>query len=128
MRSYTIFPKTEDWKDIPVAPIDARLWTPEVDISATAQMCYDENALYLHFAAKEKAIRAEETGRIGVPSKDSCMEFFFCPMEDDTRYFNFEFNPALCMHIGFGTCRYDSARLLPKPSANINPTVIRTES
>lgn len=127
MRTYTVLPKTGNWMDIPVAPIDTRLWTPETDISATAQVCYDEAALYVRLCAKEKDIRAEETGRIGVPSKDSCLEFFFSPCDGDTRYFNFEFNPALCMHIGFGTCRYDSARLLPKSSANINPSVTRTE-
>ena len=127
MRSYTIMPKTGDWKDIPVAPIDTRLWTPEVDIVSTAQVCYDTEALYLRLCSKEKDIRAVEEGRIGVPSKDSCLEFFFSPEEGDVRYFNFEFNPALCMHIGFGSCRYDSARILPKPSANINSEVVRTE-
>ena len=127
MKSYTILPKTDNWADIPVAPIDTRLWTPEVDISAAAQVCYDTEALYVRLCAREKDIRAEETGRIGVPSKDSCLEFFFCPEENDTRYFNFEFNPALCMHIGFGPCRQKSVRLLPKPSANINPEVVRTE-
>ena len=129
MRSYKVMPKsqTNDWSDIPVAPIDTRLWTPETNISATAQVCYDEKALYVRLTAQEKNIRAEETGRIGVPSKDSCLEFFFSPIEGDTRYFNFEFNPALCMHIGFGNCRYDSARILPKPSANINPQVSRTD-
>ena len=71
MRSYTILPRTGDWKDIPVAPIDTRLWTPEVDISATAQVCYDSEALYLRLTAKEKDIRAEETGRIGVPHNEA---------------------------------------------------------
>ena len=129
MRTYIVLPKSEtgDWSNIPIAPIDNRLWTPLVDISAAAQVCYDSQALYVRLVAKEKNIRAEETGRIGVPSKDSCLEFFFSPEEDDGRYFNFEFNPAMCMHIGFGTCRHDSARLLPKPSANINPEVIRTD-
>ena len=92
MRSYTVLPKTNDWSDIPVAPIDTRLWTPEVDISASAQVCYDEKALYVRLTAKEENIRAEETGSIGVPCKDSCLEFFLSPIEDDTRYFNFEFN------------------------------------
>ena len=127
MRTYTILQKTGDWADIPAAPIDTRLWTEEVDISAKAQVCYDAEALYVRLTAKERDIRAEETGRIGVPSKDSCLEFFFSPCEGDTRYFNFEFNPALCMHIGFGSCRQNSARLLPKPSANINPEVVRTK-
>ena len=127
MRTYTILPKTGEWKDIPVAAIDNRLWTPEVDIVSTAQVCYDSEALYVRLTAREKDVRAEESGRIGVPSKDSCLEFFFCPAREDKRYFNFEFNPALCMHIGFGSCRQNSARILPKPSANINPAVVRTE-
>ena len=127
MRTYTILPKTNNWNDIPVAPIDTRLWTPEVDISATAQVCYDADALYVRLTAKEKDIRAEETGSLGMPCVDSCLEFFFSPEEGDGRYFNIEFNPAKCMYIGFGSDRYDSARILPAPSANINPSVIRTE-
>ena len=127
MRSYTIVKKTGNWADVPVAAIDNRLWTPEVDISSTAQVFYDDDALYVRLTAREKDIRAEESGRIGVPSKDSCLEFFFCPVREDKRYFNFEFNPVLCMHIGFGSCRQNSARILPKPSANINPAVVRTE-
>lgn len=127
MRTYTILHKTGDWNDIPIAPIDNRLWTPEVQISATAQVCYDADALYVRLTAKEKDIRAEEMGVIGVPCKDSCLEFFFSPEENDGRYFNFEFNPALCMHLGLGSCRNDSARILPKPSANIQPSVIRTD-
>lgn len=127
MRSYTIVKKTGNWADVPVAAIDNRLWTPEVDIVSTAQVCYDAEALYVRLTAREKDIRAEESGRIGVPSQDSCLEFFFSPIEGNPRYFNFEFNPLLCMHIGFGTCRGDSARLLPKPSANINPSVTRTD-
>ncbi len=126
MRTYTILPKTGDWNDIPVAPIDTRLWTPEIDISATAQVCYDADALYVRLTAKEKDIRAEETGDLGTPCQDSCLEFFFSPEEGDGRYFNFEFNPVLCMHLGFGSGRHDSARILPKPSADINPSVIRT--
>lgn len=114
MRSYTIMPKTDSWNDIPVAPIDTRLWTPEIDISATAQVCYDAEALYLRLTAKEANIRAEESGLLGVPCKDSCLEFFFSPIADDTRYFNFEFNSVKCMHLGFGNCRQNSARLLPK--------------
>jgi hypothetical protein len=128
MRTYTILPKTGDWNDIPVAPIDTRLWTPEIDISATAQVCYDADALYVRLTAKEKNIRAEETDIIGMPCKDSCLEFFFSPEEGDGRYFNIEFNPAKCMYMGLGTCRYDSARILPAPTANIEPLVTRTDN
>ena len=114
MRSYMILPKTGDWKDIPVVSIDTRLWTPEIDIAATAQVCYDAEALYVRLTAKESNIRAEENGLLGTPCRDSCLEFFFCPVAEDTRYFNIEFNSIKCMHLGFGTCRYDSVRLLPQ--------------
>ena len=128
MRTYTILPKTNNWNDIPVAPIDTRLWTPEIDISATAQVCYDENALYIRLAAKESDIRAEENGPLGTPCQDSCLEFFFSPVADDPRYFNFEFNSIKCMHVGFGTCRHDSSRLLPpKPDDLFKATPIVTE-
>ena len=127
MKTYTILPKTGNWNDIPVAPIDTKLWTPEIDISATAQVCYNADALYLRLTAKEKNICAEETSITGMPCKDSCLEFFFSPEEGDARYFNVEFNPAKCMYIGLGTSRYDSARILPPSTANIEPLVIRTE-
>ena len=129
MRTYTILPKTGEWKDIPAAPIDTRLWTPEVNISATAQVCYDADALYLRLAAKEKDIRAEENGPLGMPCQDSCLEFFFSPMEEDPRYFNFEFNPVKCMFLGLGSCRYDSVRLLPSAAEELfNPCPVLTEN
>ncbi len=128
MRTYTILPKANNWNDIPVAPIDTRLWTPEIDISSTAQVCYDAEALYLRLTAKESNIRAEENGPLGIPCQDSCLEFFFSPVEGDPRYFNFEFNSVKCMHLGFGTCRQDSARILPKQPDNLfNACPVLTE-
>lgn len=128
MRTYTILPKKDDWNNIPVALIDKRLWTHEVDISATAQVCYDAEALYLRLTAKEANIRAEENGPLGIPCRDSCLEFFFSPVTDDPRYFNFEFNSVKCMHLGFGTGRQDSARILPKkPEELFNPCPVYTE-
>ena len=126
MRSYTIMPKTDSWNDIPVAPLDTRLQTPEIDISATAQVCYDAEALYLRLTAKEANIRAEESGLLGVPCKDSCLEFFFSPIADDTRYFNFEFNSVKCMHLGFGTlpdCFPKSPKNFSAPAPSLQQTV-----
>lgn len=129
MRNYIIIPKPEilDWNNIPVAPIDTRLWTPEIDIAATAQVCYDAEALYVRLTAKEAHIRAEESGPLGIPCRDSCLEFFFSPIADDSRYFNLEFNPEKCMYLGLGTCRYDSTRLLPDPDTVFKPCPVRTE-
>lgn len=128
MKQYTILPKSQtiDWNDVPIAPIDTRLWTKAVDITATAQVCYDEEALYLRLTAKEAHIRAEETGPVGMPCLDSCLEFFFSPMEGDERYINVEFNPEKCMYLGFCACRHSSVRLLANVETVLQPCVSRT--
>ncbi|MBQ6875499.1 MAG: hypothetical protein IJN46_04585, partial [Lachnospiraceae bacterium] len=75
MRTHVISKKPEhlDWAQLPVAAIDHLLWAPEVGISAAAQICYDENALYVHLSAKEEHIREENTGLLDQPCEDSCL-------------------------------------------------------
>lgn len=102
MREYTIVRKPADWEQVPVLPIDTLLWSPEVPISAEARICYDEDALYVQMQAVEPQIRAEDRDILGEPCNDSCLEFFFCPITGDTRYFNIEYNPNACMYLGFG--------------------------
>ena len=128
MRTHVISKRPEnlDWTQLPVANIDHLLWTPEVDLSATAQICYDENALYLHLSAKEKNIKAEYTGRLDMPCRDSCLEFFFCPIPGDSRYFNIEFNPNLCMYLGLGIGNGNLIRLLPEGESSFEPKAMRT--
>lgn len=129
MRTHVISKKPEhlDWAQLPVAAIDHLLWTPEVDISATAQICYDENALYVHLSAKEEHIRAEGTGLLDQPCEDSCLEFFFSPIPGDDRYFNVEFNPNCCMYLGIGTCVENLVRLIPEESDILAPKAARTD-
>ncbi|MBR2009705.1 MAG: hypothetical protein IJ936_06235, partial [Peptococcaceae bacterium] len=64
MKTYKIVRKTEnlDWTKVPVAQIDTHLQDELVDISATGQICYDDQALYVRLTSKEKNIRAEYTG------------------------------------------------------------------
>lgn len=128
MNTYAITKKQENfsWAQVPALKLDTHLWLPRADISAEAKLCYDEQALYVHLHATEQYIRAEETGPLGAPCKDSCLEFFFSPMPDDIRYFNIEFNPNGCMFLGFGHNRYDLVRLLPIQEV-LNPQVRRTE-
>ena len=116
MRNYTILRKPEnlDWSTIPAAPIDNLLWTPSVDITSQAQLCYDEEAIYVRLSAKEANIRAEEHGPLGTPCQDSCLEFFFAPVEGDDRYMNVEFSSTGCLFLGVGTNRYNIVRLLPQ--------------
>ena len=116
MRNYTILRKPEnlDWSTIPAASIDNLLWTPSVDITSQAQLCYDEEAIYVRLSAKEANIRAEENGPLGTPCQDSCLEFFFAPIEGDDRYMNVEFSSTGCLFLGIGSNRYNIVRLLPQ--------------
>lgn len=102
-----------DWNNIDIANINTPyLETPDY-VKAYAQLCYDENALYSHLRAVEREVRAEEFGPIGKPYEDSCLEFFFCPEENDKRYFNIEFNSNACIYLGIGA-DIDRVRLLPE--------------
>ena len=101
-----------DWKEIKKAPIDQRLWLPCEQISAYAQLAYDDSRLYVHLHAEEPQIRAENTGVLDQPCQDSCLEFFFSAAEQDARYINIELNPSLCIYFGFGTGREELMRIL----------------
>ncbi len=101
-----------NWNLVPMIAIDYLHNTPSTDVKAFAQVCYDDQALYLRLSAHETEIRAEEKGLLGMPCTDSCLEFFFSPMENDLRYFNLEFNPNKCLFLGFGSGIDDLVRLV----------------
>ena len=91
-----------DWTEIPCVELRHQPWLTPCDIEAKAQMCHDGENLYVRMEAKEKNIRAELNGPLDPICCDSCMEFFFRPVEGDLRYFNLEINPNGQMYIGFG--------------------------
>ena len=104
MRQYTIKKVTGDidWANVPALDVDNYLWCEPLDIKMKSQICYSEEGLHVHLRAWEKDIRAELTEPMSMVCEDSCMEFFFRPMEGDLRYFNLEINPNGQMYIGFG--------------------------
>lgn len=102
-----------DWSKVPVLPIDTLYRDPAPQIKATAQLGYSEDALHVRLTLNAPTIRAEETGKYGMPCEDSCLEFFFSPMEGDMRYLNFEFNANKCLFLGLGSCIEDLLRLTP---------------
>ncbi len=115
MRAYTIVRRPEDfsWDKIPSLPIDRHFNTdPGIPISAQAQLCYDDNALYVRLSAVESQIRREYTGLLDEICEDSCLEFFFSPVNGDRRYFNLECNPNGAMYFGFGSGINDLVRLI----------------
>ena len=103
-----------DWAQIPLMEICEPVLLPGTSVAACGQICYDATALYLHLFAKEDEILAREYGPLAMPCRDSCLEFFFCPIEGDRRYFNFEFNPAKCLFLGLGAGSGTVVRLLPQ--------------
>jgi len=105
--------------------MDNLLWSPPVPISAEAKLCYDGDAIYVLLSAQEPHIRAEHTGRLGMPCEDSCLEFFFSPVPGDSRYLNIECNPNGCLYLGLGSGARTLVRLLPE-DVPIQPQPRRT--
>lgn len=127
MKEYTITRCNgqPDWNKVPALQIDHWHHTEPMPISAQAQVCYDDNALHVRLSAVEENIRAELTGLLDEICEDSCLEFFFCPMAGDKRYFNIECNPNGCLFLGFGPNVDELMRLIPMDPA-IVPEVKRT--
>ena len=127
MREYKITRVDGDicWDKIPVAPIDHQLWGTKTDITAGAQLCWDDTAIYVRMSAKEKKIRRELTGVLDSVCDDSCLEFFLQPTET-VSYLNVEMNPNCAVFFGFGSCLENLIRLIPedwdplKPTAEVN--------
>ncbi len=95
------------------ADIDTPLWGGSFGISGKAELSYDDKALYVRLSATERDIRAELKEPLDQPCRDSCLEFFFSPVDGDSRYFNVEFNPNALMFLGFGAGRDTLIRLMP---------------
>ena len=128
MEKYTIVRRGDslDWDSVPSLVMDRQPLPRQHNITAKAQLCYDDKALYVRLQATEKDIRAQHTGLLDEICEDSCLEFFFCPQEADSRYFNIEVNPNGAMFLGFGTGLADLQRLIPEHPP-ILPQIVRTE-
>lgn len=131
MKTYTLkkITGTPDWNTIEVMPIDTLLWTDPLPISAKAQLCWDEEAIYLRMEAFEKDIRKEETDPLAEICNDSCLEFFIQPTEAPI-YLNFEINPLGNYLIGQGDCDVDNRPrvIVPDWQTRMAPKVVFTET
>ncbi len=116
------------WDTISILPIDHLQWTENTDIRAQAQLCWDDERLYIRMTTVESDIRAELTDLLSQVCNDSCMEFFLRPT-DSLHYFNFEFNPNCALCLCYGTGRKNSIRLVDKNyKTRFSPCVSRTAS
>lgn len=128
MKEYTIVrrPENLDWSTIPALEITEPLRSPTASpVRATAQICYDDEALYVHFAAYEPNMRAELNGKLDEVCEDSCMEFFFSPLPGDLRYFNIECNFNCAMYLGMGSNAHNLIRFVPEEPP-ISPKATKT--
>ncbi len=91
---------TINWPDYP--------YKPEVNV----RIGYLDRNICLTFHVKEKNILARATKINGDVYKDSCVEFFFSPRQNDY-YYNFEFSCIGTPHVGYGEDRNDREQIDP---------------
>lgn len=105
MKTYTMkkVQGVPNWAEHESLPIDTLLWTDSIDVTAQAQICYDDENFYLRLEATEPHIRMvnKETDLLAEVCEDSCLEFFLQPTHR-VDYFNFEINPNRAIYLGFG--------------------------
>ena len=130
VKSYTIarIVGKPDWSAIEELDIADAEWTDSFGIRAHAQLCHDDQMIYVRMRAEEQDVRATYAADDPLAKcyEDSCLEFFLSPVAGDARYVNFELNPncALCNEIG--ALKQDRIRLLPD-AETLSATSARTE-
>jgi hypothetical protein len=114
-------PKQREWVAATRLRIERRPWAASTatagafPIGATAQLLYDECALYVQYRVTDGHQRASATELNGPVWKDSCVELFADPAPDDrASYLNFEANCAGQFLLGVGPGRAD--RRLASPA------------
>lgn len=113
MRTYTIKRWTGNWEDVPSLDMDKRYHETPANVFARAQIAYDDENIYVRLETEEYEHRNVEMPPYGLPCEDSCLEFFFAPVEGDRRYFNIEINSNSCIYFGIGHSIKDLIRLIP---------------
>lgn len=107
------------WEEIPAVTLTHMDWLEPCAVEAKAQLCYDDQALWIRLEAREQPVRATLTGPLDPVCTDSCLEFFFAPEEDDPRYFNFEFNPLGTLYLGYGRERATRVRQIVRDAEEL---------
>lgn len=99
----------EAWNTANIASIDKINWQ-EFDYApnTTAKIMYNDDGICVQMQTDEKPLLACRTKQNSDVSNESCMEFFFRPNENDSRYLNFEFNAFGTMYLACRTGRYDA--------------------
>lgn len=97
------------WDNAGVANIDTINWAEYANAPKTyAKLLYSDYGIHIRLQTDENPLLARFCNQNDMVCKDSCMEFFVRPNENDPRYFNFEFNPFGTMYLAIRTSRFDA--------------------
>lgn len=97
------------WDYANVANIDTINWEEfNKAPKTTGKILYNDFGIHIRLETEETLLLARYRNQNDPVCRDSCMEFFFRPNENDSRYLNFEFNPFGTMYLAVRTSRYDS--------------------
>lgn len=112
LRGEVFNPESEPFCQVhDAAVIDSYVWEGDYRPEARAYVAWDERGLSVLLCAKEETIRTAAKNFCDPVCRDSCLEFFLMPLEDDARYMNVEVNAAGVAYIGKGTGRADGKPL-----------------
>ena len=103
-------PGAEPFCRRPFAAIDRYNWGGAYRPEARAYAAWDDLDLAVLLCAREPEISARVRAFDGEVYRDSCLECFLKPFEDDERYLNIEVNAAGAALIGLGVGREDRRR------------------
>ncbi len=84
-------------------------YKPKVDF----RIAYCQDQILLNYYVNEENIMAKETRVNGNVYKDSCVEFFISPDQNDV-YYNFEFSCIGTIHVGYGEVGTSKAMIDPE--------------
>ena len=107
-----------DQSDVPTLEIKNVFKGESHGIKAYAKIVAAKDAFIVNMWTIEPETVAESSGLYAYPSDDSCLEFFFFPMENGERYINVEFNSVGCFFFGFGTGNSELMRVVPLREKN----------
>ncbi|MBR7116081.1 MAG: carbohydrate-binding family 9-like protein [Clostridia bacterium] len=114
-----------EWSKLEAINIDTVYREEREGVSAEAKFCYDDDFIYARLSTTEPKTIAKGKDFLCEPCLDSCLEFFFSPVEDDKRYCNLEFNPNGIYYFGIGSSIKDLIRLLPENRHVFNARITR---
>ena len=102
-------------KETPFAAIDQYVWPGEYRCEARSYVTRGEDHFNVLMCAKEEKIHTSAKKFGDSVCQDSCLEFFFRPVNADKRYLNFEVNAGGIMLIQIGPSREERTLLVQQP-------------